>query len=204
MNRVIRIVLVLILCLSIVPTATRFLYYEYKFANLGNLTLSPIANLKNVENFPSNKALTILSKDPTARVLTFRQSDLISLDRRNWIDNFDPRAAVFFQAESELELFELLVKSKIKYVLVPNYTWPTIYNTKFRDLLSNPVYSKPQITNVTLDSKSDTYQLFLIQKNRISSSCVQKVVEGNTFLGEKGGLPSRLFDALLGIPTTFQ
>jgi hypothetical protein len=204
MNRIVRKALVFIICLSIIPTATRFVYYEYKFASLSNLKSSPISNLKDVENFPSSKALTLLSNDPTARVLTFRQSDLISLDRRNWIDNFDPRAAAFFQAESEYDLFELLRESRIKYILVPNYTWPTIYNTKFMSLLSNPAYSEPLIPNVTLNSKSDSYQLFLIRKSKTSTSCVQEVIKDVRFFREKGGLPSRLFDALLGIPTTYQ
>lgn len=204
MNRFIRNALVLIICLSVVPTATRFFYYEYKFANLSNLTSSPIANLKNEESFPSSQALKVISNNPDARVLTFRQSDLISLDRRNWIDNFDPRATALFQAESEFELFSQLSDLKVKYVLVPNYTWPTIYNTKFAELLSNPRYSKPLIENVTLDFRSDNYQLFLIEMNNTSTSCVQAVVKSDGFLRERGGIFSRLLDALLGIPNSFQ
>jgi hypothetical protein len=204
MIKISRALTLFLLLVSVVPTASRFFYYEYKFASMQNIHQSPIKNLTNVESFPSGKALQILSSDPTGRVFTFRQADFVSLNRNDWIDNFDPRAKDFYLATSEEELFKRLIENKIKYVMVPNYSWPTIYNTVFKQLLSNPVYSKPLIENIALNEKTDSYQLYKIQRDQVSVSCSNLIEESATFLKKKGSLTSRAFDSLLGIPTGYQ
>lgn len=204
MSKFSRSLIIFLLLVSVVPTASRFLYYEYKFASIENIHQSPIKNLQNLENFPSGKALQILSSDPSGRVFTFRQADFVSMNRNNWIDNFDPRAKAFYLATSEEDLFKRLIENKIKYVMVPNYTWPTIYNTVFQQLLSNPFYSKPLIENIALSGKTDSYQLYKIQRNQVSVSCSSLIEENVTFLKKKGSLTSRAFDSLLGIPTGYQ
>jgi hypothetical protein len=204
MGKFSRSLIVILLLVSVVPTASRFFYYEYKFASIDNIYQSPIKNLRNVESFPSGKALQILSRDPNGRVFTFRQADFVSLNRNNWIDNFDPRAKDFYLATSQEDLFKLLIENKIKYIMVPNYSWPTIYNTVFKQLLANPLYSKPLIENIALNEKTDSYQLYKIQRDQVSVSCSTLIEESATFLKKKGSLTSRAFDSLLGIPTGYQ
>jgi hypothetical protein len=203
MNKLARNFLIFIVLISLIPTSTRFFYYQYKFSSAGNFLGSPISDLKEVDNFPSSAALQILSKDPTARVFTFRQADLLSLDRRNWIDNFDPRAKDYLLAKTEGDLYDLLLSSKVKYVLVPNYSWPTVYNSKFGELLANPAFTTPLIPTVAVNSKADRYQLFKIDRTELSSSCSEFVVKDLTFVKKSGGIPSRFVEALLGIPTGF-
>ena len=204
MSKISRSLILFLLFVSVVPTASRFFYYEYKFSSIENIYKSPIEDLRNVESFPSGKALQILSSDPTGRVFTFRQADFVSLNRNNWIDNFDPRAKDFYLATSEEDLFKRLIENKVKYVMVPNYTWPTIYNTYFKQLLSNPVYSRPLIENIALDEKTDSYQLFKIQRGGVIVSCSNLIEKNLTFLKKKGSLTSRILDAFLGIPTGYQ
>jgi hypothetical protein len=204
MNRFFRVLLILIVLISSISTTARFLFYEYKFSNIENLYQSPIKSLQNVENFPSSSALTIISKSENARVFTFRQADLVSLDRRNWIDNFDPRAKKFFLAKNQSELYKLLLESQIRYILVPSYSWPTLYNTRFAELLANPGYSEPLIATVSTDPKVDRYQLFEIKKNLFSISCSEKLIGDVRLLRKAGGLSVRIFDGLLGIPSSFQ
>jgi hypothetical protein len=204
MSKISRTLILFLLFVSVIPTASRFFYYEYKFSSIENIYKSPIKDLRNVESFPSGKALQILSNDPTGRVFTFRQADFVSLNRSNWIDNFDPRAKDFYLATSEAELFKRLIENEVKYVMVPNYSWPTIYNTVFKQLLSNPFYSKPLIENIAISEKTDSYQLYKIQRNQVSVSCSSLIEENVTFLKKKGSLTSRAFDSLLGIPTGYQ
>ena len=204
MSKISRSLILILLFVSVIPTASRFFYYEYKFASIENIYKSPIEDLRNVESFPSGKALQILSNDPAGRVFTFRQADFVSLNRSNWIDNFDPRAKDFYLATSEAELFKRLIENEVKYVMVPNYSWPTIYNTVFKQLLSNPLYSRPLIENIALQEKTDSYQLFKIQRAEVVVSCSNQIQKNVTFLKKKGPLTSRILDALLGIPTGYQ
>ncbi len=173
MNKFFRLFLIFTIFLSLTPTAARFVFYEYKYADFANFQSSPVRNLIEVDKHPAAEALRILAKHPTRKVFTFRQSDVISLNRQGWIDNFDPRAIIFFEAKSENDLFKLLLKHEIKYILVPTYTWPTIYNTNFAKLLSNPNYTEPQIANITLNSDTDNYQLFLVRENNVSIYCTE-------------------------------
>jgi hypothetical protein len=122
----------------------------------------------------------------------------------NWIDNFDPRAMSFYDAKSDKELFDSLRRNGIKYVLVPHYTWPTIYNTQFKSFLSNPKYSTPMIENIDFKSKKSYYQLFEIKENSPVVSCRKRTFVEATFLKPKGGISARLFDTALGIPITYQ
>ena len=196
--------LILSLCLSLIPTSTRFSFYEYKYANFKYLTGNSMIDFKNESRFPSSEALKYLANHPDKRVFTFRQSDLLTSRESNWIDNFDPRAKAFLEAESVKELFELLKKNKISFVLVPNYSWPTMYNSYFQELLGDPRYSTPLIETIDFDQTIDQYQLYKIKEENISTFCQQTNVLTEEFYAPTESPQVRLFYSVLGVPGNIQ
>ena len=158
----------------------------------------------NEDRFSSSEALRYLARLQDKKVFTFRQSDLIMIRSSNWIDNFDPRSRIFYEAKSEEELFKLLKSNGISFVLMPNYSWPTSYNTYFQSLLANPIYSTPLLQTINMNSRSDQYQLFKIEERKVSTSCETINFQKEILYAPDESIASRALYAFLGVPPNIQ
>ncbi len=203
MSKNLKKLILVLLFLSLTPTFVRFLYYEVKYTSIQNLSSNPIYDLKSVETFPSSKALQLLSGFKNQKIFTFRQADIINSQGNSWIDNFDPRSLPFYATKSDQELFRSLKAANIGYILVPNYTWPTIYNTQFESLLANPRFTTPLISTVSLNSPTSYYQLFKVEERKLTLTCRSKSITESNFATTQEGITTRLLNSLIGIPTGY-
>lgn len=79
--------------------------------------------------------------NPEERVLTFRQPDYAYYVGTPWIRDIDPTLLHIYHAQTVQEAHRMLRERNVRYVFLPNYMWPTLYNTQIMRLIGDPAYS---------------------------------------------------------------
>ncbi len=201
---------IFVLAIGLIPSMLRAGLYSSNYLDFSRNSFERMLP-KNVERsaYPAGPAIDYLNSlgKPT-RVFTFRQADIAGYGNKNisWVDNFDPRAFDFINAEDSQTLLKLLQDNRIDYVLVPDYHWPTIYNTAFWELLSNLAYARPMIAKVGRDDAvSRRLQLYKItstldQEKQIYSSCANLDKQNFEMVEEVQGAWSVIKGVWWGVP----
>jgi hypothetical protein len=119
---------------------------------------------------------------PGEKTLVFRQADFTLHGKGPWLDNFDTALEPLYNLESVGEAHAWLRAHNVRFVLVPDYTFPTYYRTVVGRLLADQRY-------VEAISGHRGFKLFELREAPIAANCTsipqaeQRLV---TWL-EKGG-----------------
>jgi len=109
--------------------------------NVNRLTLFDQGNEKvSAYDTGTYQAVNFINEeiDKEDKILTFRFSDVAFYTENPLAVQLDPRYLDLFTAESEDEVGERLQQHEIRYIHVPAYTEPALYNSAFGSFVGDP------------------------------------------------------------------
>jgi hypothetical protein len=155
---------------------------------------APIYRTDN--RFPGAPLYRLIEKDlePGEKTLVFRQADFTLYGKGPWIDNFDTKLEPLYRLTTVEEAHAWLQSHKVRFFLVPPYTWPTFTRTMVGRLLGDQ-----RLAEQLGDHRG--IRLFRLRDAPIARSCTtlgEPVVQYGIWQGESGwrGIAA----SVLGLP----
>ncbi len=131
---------------------------------------------------------------PGERTLVFRQADFTLYGKGPWLDNFDTAIEPLYRMSDVAEAYAWLRSRNIRFILLPDYYWPTYSRTVISDLIADQ-------TLVDEIGSHRGYRLFSLRDTPAPSTCrAIPAPEIDLSIWQMGGSWMRLVRALTGIP----
>ena len=110
------------------------------------------------------------------KVLTFRQGDFQYYLKNIFVySHLDPSIGFLFSEANSNQVHQKIMELGIKFLIIPNYPEPSIYNSRIDDLIGNPDFCKL----IYLDGG---YRIFeVIEKRHLNRVQVFELKEGSKF-----------------------
>lgn len=103
-------------------------------------------------------AEAIRLKTPSdATVLALRPADMYFTQRR-MMSYLDPRLVPFYKEQETNKAFKILQDLGVDYIQLPNYSTPTVYNSRLQEIAGDPRYT-------TIVAETSMGQLYLLKEN---------------------------------------
>lgn len=116
--------------------------------------------------FPGGPLFVHVEKElkPGEKTLVFRQADFTLYGTGGWIDNFDTQLMPFYRLKTAQEAYDWLRARKVRFVLLPYYTYPMVYRTAVEPLLADT-------SLVEYVGDHHGYRLFRLNDERAKVAC---------------------------------
>lgn len=196
--KIIRILVILVLSFTVLQSSLKI---AFQIFNLWSID-SPLARLDESYFFESRKSYSapaidyLRSHEKTdSKVFTFRQADLVLSVKQSVIDNFDPNLNSLYVSGDFKKFFD---KEDVRYVYLPNYSWPTFYNTALGSTLTDlssfePLFSRSDFIS---EQGTDIYQL-LQKVDNSKIECFNK--DNNEYFEGSPSRQSKIKNVLLSL-----
>lgn len=131
---------------------------------------------------------------PGERTLVFRQADFTLYGKGPWLDNFDSAIEPLYRMTDVSAAHTWLRSRNIRFILLPNYHWPTYSRTVVSDLIADQ-------TLVDEIGNHRGYRLFALRDNPAPATC-HSIPSSDIELSiwQLGGSWTKLARSLTGIP----
>ncbi|MCR4523801.1 MULTISPECIES: hypothetical protein [Bosea] len=131
---------------------------------------------------------------PGERTLVFRQADFTLYGTGPWLDNFDNAVEPLYRMTDVAEAHAWLRARNIRFILLPNYHWPTYSRTVVSDLIADQ-------TLVDEIGNHRGYRLFALRDNPAPATCHPiPASDIDLSIWQLGGSWTKLARSLTGIP----
>lgn len=136
------------------------------FASIRSVWTANERGFLNNPRLPGSRVYKALEElyTPGDITLVFRQADFTLYGTGRWLDNFDNALTELYGLSSVQEAHAWLRARNVRFVVLPNYTFPTLYRTVLGDLLADPHYVDPLITH-------QGFRLFRLEDDAREISC---------------------------------
>jgi hypothetical protein len=129
-----------LLLIMVVFTAQLLAVGSYRWRTFGlSLDQIGLSIAEKIRSWPAYSAINFLKTHTpqTATVLSLKPADMYYAKRR-MISYLDPRLLLFYQSDDTMSAYRGLVDLGIRYVHIPDYSLPPMYNSLLQDLLARP------------------------------------------------------------------
>lgn len=131
---------------------------------------------------------------PGERTLVFRQADFTLYGKGPWLDNFDSAIEPLYRMTDVAEAHAWLRSRNIRFILLPNYHWPTYSRTVVSALIADQ-------TLVDEIGNHRGYRLFALRDNPAPAAChAIPASDIELSIWQLGGSWTKLARSLTGIP----
>jgi hypothetical protein len=129
-----------LLLIMVVFTAQLLTIGSYRWRTFGlSLDQIGLSIAEKIRSWPAYSVIDFLKTHTpqTATVLSLKPADMYYAKRR-MISYLDPRLLLFYQSDDTTSAYRGLVDLGIRYVHIPDYSLPPMYNSVLQDLLARP------------------------------------------------------------------